>query len=161
MLSSRFGIGLERFINRIFGPRLDAAARYRARVVKQAADGTLEVVPDSAKLPPLTAPIHYTVPGVTVTVSPGAVCDLMFIDGDLENPRVVGFESGEMVEVVVTATTKITLNAPDVRLADGDRSIACAGDVVAVTLPFTPVVASIIPITLGGVLMPGQKKAKA
>src|SRR4051812_38153052 len=98
--TDELGAPLEKFVRRITDPRIDASAKYRCRVVAQSDDlSTLDVTPDSSKLPGLTqVPIHHTIPGQTVKVPAGAFCDVMFVEADLSKPVVMGFESGKALE---------------------------------------------------------------
>lgn len=115
-----------RIVEARFGPRIDVLAAYPARVASQASDGTLDVVPDSPKVPPLTGvPIRYGVPGVSAKVAAGARVMIEFAGGDPRQPMATIWESAAVTEITITAT-KVKLG--------GDRPIARRGDPVTVML---------------------------
>jgi hypothetical protein len=73
---------------------------YPARVVVQDADGTLQLKPDSDRIPGLTGvPIRYGIPGVTARVPAGTRCIVEFENGDARAPIVTGFEPGALIEL--------------------------------------------------------------
>lgn len=75
---------------------VDWLALYPARVLLQRADGSLDLVPDSSRLPPLTAvPLRVAVPGARVTVPAGARVLLGFESGDPTRPAAGLFEGGD------------------------------------------------------------------
>lgn len=115
-------------VEALVGPRLDMRAAYPARVVTQHADGTLDVIPDSAKVPSLTrVPIRYGIPGVTCKVKKDARVLIEFAAGDPDQPFASVWESASVSEVTVKADV--------VRLADGDVPFARLGDLVQIKLP--------------------------
>lgn len=90
---------LASFVRGLF-PQIDYLARYPARVVGQNADGTLELVPDDARLPGLSGvPIRIGIPGVTVKVTAGRVL-LGFAGGDPSKPVAELWEGGAAVTEV-------------------------------------------------------------
>jgi hypothetical protein len=83
-------------------PSLDFLASYPARVVTQNSDGTLELVPDDARLASLSnVPIRYGVPGVTAKVPAGSRVLLGFAGGVPSLPIATVWESGEPTEIVI------------------------------------------------------------
>jgi hypothetical protein len=115
-------------VDTLVGPRLDMRAAYRCRVVTQHSDGTLDVAPESTRIPGMTrVPVVYGDAATRAKVKSGVTCYVEFADGDESKPIVRGFEPG--------AVTEITIDAERVRLADGGRPLARVGDLVAVTLP--------------------------
>lgn len=94
---------------------VDLHKPYPARVVAQDADGTLQLRPDSDRIPGLTSvPIRYGVPGVRARVPPGARCIVEFEHGDARSPIVTAFEPGALLQLSVD---------------DGTRKVARVGDV--------------------------------
>ena len=158
--------------------RTDYHAAYVSRVVSQSADGSLSVVPDSGKIPPMTdVPIRYGVPGVSVKVSPGARVLVGFDGGDRRFPIATVWESAAVTELRVTCSTKVILDCPDVNLGnEAGAPIARLGDVVEVLFPPTAILAGVLgvppatqPITgtltivdsLVGIITSGATRAKA
>jgi hypothetical protein len=107
-------------------PRLDYQALYPARVVKQNADGTLELIADNPKLGRTLSAIQLRrrTPGEIVKVAPGSRVLLGFEEGDPRKPVALLFElgSGGLVEVQTLASSKAVLGAPDVRLGAAGAS---------------------------------------
>lgn len=96
-------------------------ARYECRVVVQNADGTLELMPDDPKIPGLSGVRIYSgIPGVTVTVSPGARCLLEFAGGDPSRPIVTGWEPGDAVT--------LSFNGGDQKVARVDDTVDSDSD---------------------------------
>ncbi len=68
-------------------PTVDYRALYRARVVTQRADGSLDVRPDDSRLPSLCGVgIKYGLPGVTLQVAGGASVLVGWENGDPQRP---------------------------------------------------------------------------
>ena len=62
---------------------VDFYAEYPARVVLQRNDGTLDVIPDSRRLPPITSvPVRVPVPGTKIKVNPEDRVTVLFEGGD-------------------------------------------------------------------------------
>lgn len=75
--------------------RQERNAFFGARVVSQRGDGTLDLMPDQAFIPPMTSvPIMMPIPGARLTLNPNARCRVFFTDGDFRMPHVLGFEPG-------------------------------------------------------------------
>lgn len=125
---------LREIIDAVVGPRLEAGVAYRARVIVQHADGSLDLAPESKRAEKLLrtstmtkVPIRYGAPAITAKVSAGAVVFVEFLEGDRAQPIVTGWETATVTEITVKADT--------VRLADGDMPLARRGDLVVVQLP--------------------------
>jgi hypothetical protein len=115
----RLTSGLASFVRAQF-PRLDHYAAYWARVVAQNADGTLELVPDDARIPGRSnVPIRYGVPGVTAKVAAGARVLLEFASGDPSKPFATVWESAVPTEIVVAGGTKGAARVDDTVNAAG------------------------------------------
>lgn len=113
---------LEAYVRRAVRPRLDPYALYTARVVSQAADGTLDVVPDDGRLSELRAPLYLGLPGCTAQVPAGTRVLIGFAGGDRTAPFASLFSFADV--------TSVTLGG------DAGRGVARVGD---------PVVSSAIP----------------
>lgn len=97
----RLKAGLAAFVRSQF-PRLDHFAAYWCRAVSQNADGTLELVPDDARIASRSnVPIRYGVPGVKATVAPGARVLLEFAAGDPSKPFATVWESATPSEIII------------------------------------------------------------
>lgn len=119
---------LEGLVRAIVEPRIDYLATYPCKVLAQAADGSLELQPETARLPGLVAvPIRYGVPGVRAKVKVGARVGLSFEGGSPSAPVATIWDAGVIEELTVTAN--------NVRLADGDMPLARRGDLVVVQMP--------------------------
>lgn len=102
--------GLSSYLSATVVPTLDRSAAYWAKVVSQNGDGTVEVIPDSPRLPSVSkVPIRLGIPGVTVKVAPGARCVLEFLEGDPTRPVVTLWGTTSVLEMDLSATL-ITLN---------------------------------------------------
>lgn len=129
-------------VEAVVGPRIDLARTYLARVDAQHADGTLDLIPDSTRIPSLTrVPVYYGVPGVSAKVAKGARVVLGFAGGDASLPYAMVWETASVTEV--------TIDADRIRLG-GDRNVAREGDPVVVLI--TPTIAKDIPTLATGAL---------
>lgn len=100
---------------------------FPARVVQQNGDLTLELVLDDPIAPGLSnVPLRTFVPGVTVKVAAGARVGVMFEGGDPQRPVAVLFEQdhGSLLELHITATTAVKVDAPQVVLNGGLLPVA-------------------------------------
>lgn len=87
--------------------RIDYLALYACRVVAQNTDLTLELQPDDARIPSLSAvPIRHGLPGVTVRVAAGARVLLAFENGDPSKPVATLWDSASVEEIVFAGGTK-------------------------------------------------------
>lgn len=76
---------------------VDWLALYPAKVLVQRADGTLDVVPDSGRLPPLVAvPVRVPVPGARLSVPAGARVLVGFEGGEQARPVAQLYEAGSV-----------------------------------------------------------------
>lgn len=117
--------GLARLVRRHL-PALDYLALYPARVVTQAADGSVDVRPDDERLPALTrVPLSMPIPGLRVLVAPGTSVLVGWTSGDPSKPFAqVDGRSG--------ATTALTLSAPSIALgSDAAVPLARAPELAA------------------------------
>jgi hypothetical protein len=126
--SDRLKAGLDAYLATKVQPQIDALAGYWATVSAQNGDGTLELTPDSPRLPGLSGvPIRYGVPGVTATVPAGARCLVEFAQADLTKPCVTAWEPGTGVTTTVTASGQFNLNGTPIVLNGGSTPVAKEG----------------------------------
>jgi len=138
---------LERLRGRL-SRRVDYAGLYPARVVEQRGDGTLDLVPDSARVAPCQAVPYRTLRGLSVDVPAGARVLLGYEGADPSRPYALAWELGD---------------ATAVRVNGGSTRAAREGDSVSVTIPAGAVlvsspggpVPSPAPITLTGTITSG------
>lgn len=160
--------------------RIDYQALHAARVVAQAADGTLELIPDDPRVPPCRGvPIRYGLPGVRVVVPAGVRVLLTYEGGDPRRPVATLWELGDVTRLVVDggthpaarqghATSDGVLSVMAVNLGGGTGAVltftyvpaAGAPIVVPVTfaapVTFTPEIPPPgVPIALSGLLTEG------
>jgi hypothetical protein len=107
--------------------RVDYHALYPARVVKQHADGTLDVLPEGTRLGPLSSvPIRLGIPGSRIDVSGGRV--------------LIGFEGGDPDRPI--ATLWDTATGVTIHINGGGTHVAKVGSSVTGTAgPFGVVAA--------------------
>ena len=92
-------------------PGVDYLGWYRARVVKEALSATtrkmtVDVVPDDARIPPLSAiTLKLGLPGAEVQISPGAYVLVGWENGDPAKPQAALWDGGEADPL------KVVLNA--------------------------------------------------
>jgi len=99
---------LRSIVETVVGPRLDRLALYPCTVVAQRADGTLDLQPDSARVPACAGvAIRHGLPGVTVTVPTGGRVLLGYAGGDPAQPFAALWEPGTVTAVKINgASTK-------------------------------------------------------
>lgn len=136
---------VEALVVRILGPRLDYLARYPARVVSQRADGTLDLVPDDARVPSCAGVPYRSLPGVALSVPAGARVLLGYAGGDPARPFAELWEPGDVTRLTV---------------AGGTHAAAREGHAVTVTIPALTITAAdgtpnAAPITLSGHITEG------
>lgn len=158
----------------------DYFAQYPARVLSQSSDlRTVDVVPDSDRVPAQRqVKLRTGIPGVDVKLATGSRVIVAWENGDPQRIFAALAEADpKPLEIIVRAATKVTISSPDVRLADGDRPVACVGDIVEVITPATAVLPvgivltspsgtvtgtiAIQPIVAVGQIMRGQTAVKA
>lgn len=110
----------------------DYLAAYRARVVAQNADDTLEVELEDKRMPGMShVPIRTFAPGITLRVKAGARVLIEFEGGDPQRPIATLFESGDIRELVIRAVERIEVSAAKVDLVSANGiPIARQGDIV-------------------------------
>lgn len=96
--------GLAAFVRSLF-PRVDYYALYPSTVVKQNADGTLELTPDDQRFAGMSGvPIRYGLPDVSATMTNGARVLLGFAGGDPAKPIAVLWESASISGLTLGAS---------------------------------------------------------
>jgi hypothetical protein len=96
-------------------PGIDYHAAYPSRVVTQNADGTLELRPDTDRMPNVPrVPIRTLAPGVTLRVAAGARCLLEFEEGDPRRPIATFWDGGGLTEIQLGGTRPIARQADTV-----------------------------------------------
>jgi hypothetical protein len=104
--------------------KFDYSRMYPAKVLKQAGDGTLELLPDAERIRGngLTrVPIRHGIPGVTVKVPAGGKVLLFFESGDPKLPAACLWPDG-------SSCTEVKIVAPKL-IVEGN--IECTGEIVA------------------------------
>lgn len=146
--------------------RVDHLALYPARIVSQRPDGSLDVVPEDERIPPMTeVPIRYGIPGIAVKVTSGRVL-IGFEGGDPRYPVATLWDASALREIRITATTKVVLDCPNVNIGDEDGApIARVGDPVDVVFDVSaipPAIASGTGILQAvGIISAGGTRSKA
>lgn len=121
---SRVSEDMAAFIGTQVDNRIDFSRMYPSKVLKQSSDGTLELLPDSAKMRGngLTrVPIRHGIPGLHVTVPAGGKVLLFFEAGDPKLPAAALWPDGSSV-------TQMKITTPTL-IVDGD--IQCTGEITA------------------------------
>ena len=118
--------------------RVDYQALYAARVVAQAGDGTLELLPDDERVPPCRGvPIRCGLPGVRALVPAGARVLLTYEAGDPRRPVAALWELGEVTELTVNASTRRVARTDDTASC-GTLYFTAAGTFLGHTAPGAP-----------------------
>lgn len=87
--------------------------QYTAQVVTQNADGTLDLLPDDARLRAQglqSVPIRHGLPGVTVKVPPGERVLLGFDNGDARQPYAALWHEGQVLEVQIGGAVPVAMS---------------------------------------------------
>jgi len=145
---------IERIVLGLVKPMLDARAFYPAKVISQTGS-VLDVRPESPTLPDMTGVPLRGIPGVVATVAPGARVLIAFENGNLTTPIATLANTTDLISLTITATTKVTVNAPQVDITSAAAlPIARQGDMVQVisSAPGTPAF---------GQIMSGNPNARA
>jgi hypothetical protein len=119
--------GLERLIRWVMRDAF-YLGQFTCQVVSQAGDGTLDLLPDDQRLRAQglqSVPIRHGLPGVTVTVAPGARVLLGFDGGDPRQPYAALWHEGDVQSITVNASVSVIVNAPTVELG-GSQPVALA-----------------------------------
>lgn len=104
---------------------LDYRALYPARVVAQAADGSVDVVSGDPRIPSLSrVPLRMPWPGVSVVLAPGAKVLIGWEGGNPGAPFAATFGGGASVSVVVSAGSVSIGDAAAVPLVSGPALVA-------------------------------------
>jgi len=85
---------------------------YSAKVIRQAADGTLDLLPDDLRLQSSGlqgVPIRHGLPGVTVEVPAGETVLLGFDSGDPARPYAALWHAGQVTKVRIGGTEAVAL----------------------------------------------------
>lgn len=85
---------------------------YTAQVVSQAGDGTLDLLPEDARLSAQglqSVPIRHGLPGVKVKVPPGERVLLAFDGGDARKPYAALWHEGQVLEVQIGGALAVAL----------------------------------------------------
>ncbi len=149
---------IEAIIERLLS-KVDYAALYPCTVVSQNGDGTLELRPDSSKIPGLSkVPYRPGIPGIVIKVNAGARV-------------IVGFEDMNPSKPVATVWGGTGLKEVQI---GGLQPVARQGDVVSVTLPPGTVFQGVagppvgpfvgtfaVPVIATGVILTGSRILKA
>jgi hypothetical protein len=114
-----FGPALANFIRAVVGP-VDYYAQHPARVLAQNGDGTLELQPDSPRIPALSAVPLRGLPGVAVKVAAGARVLVGFESGNPGAPVAMLWEASGLLELTVTVV------APAVHLGEASPAYGVA-----------------------------------
>lgn len=125
---------LEVIIERVMR-RVDHHALYPARVVAQNADGTLDLVPDSTRVPSCQRVPYRTLRGLSVEVTAGARVLLGYEGGDPGLPYAALWEPGD---------------ATVVRVNDGTSRVARDGEDVVATAAMVAWMAAVVAKVNGG-----------
>lgn len=140
----------------------DYHALYPAEVRGQNDDLTLELKPDSPKLPGLSrVAIRHGLPGVSVRVKQKARVLLGFEAGDPQRPYAALWTADSLDTLTVEAATKLVLRAPSTVVAQTEgnaRPVARMGDLVKVTGVSGPPGS---PVEFVGYILDGAKKVTA
>lgn len=118
-------------VRAIVEPRIDYLAIYPCKVLAQASDGTLELRPESARLPEMVGiPIRYGVPGVRAKVKVGARAMLAFEGGDPSAPVVALWDADAIAELTISAD-KIAIGGARPLVRQGDPVMVMLGPAAA------------------------------
>lgn len=147
-----FGPALANFIRTVVGP-VDYFAQYPAKVLAQNADNTLELQPDSPRLPGLSGVPMRGLPGVVAKVKPGARVLVGFENGSPDAPVAMLAEPSGLLQLTISADVKVTVSAPLVVLADGVQQVARVGDTVTIVGTAGP-----FPVSAVGTIATGNPK---
>jgi hypothetical protein len=140
--------------------RVDYYALYPSKVVKQDANGNLELQPEDSRIAaPTGVPIRLGIPGAKVEVQAGGRVLLGFENGDPRFPVALLWD--------LTTVTKLELNATEIVLNGGSKKVAREDDSVdigtlsggnsggPVLFVFTPAGGG-LPITLTTITISGK-----
>lgn len=111
---------LENTIESVVGRRLNLSNWYAARVVSQATDGSVDLLPDDDRMRGAgisRVPLRHGLPGCTVKVKPGARVTLFFENNDAKQPAAGLWPDGSSVlQIEISADLMVKLTAPTVQV---------------------------------------------
>lgn len=99
--------------------QVDYFAGYDGRIAAQNADGTVEFIPDTSRVPGMKRIPIRGLPGISVKVAPGTRAVLRFGNGSPARPYVSDFEAAGLVEVTVSAAARVVVKADTVEIGEG------------------------------------------
>lgn len=159
-LSDRFKASLEAFVSRMIA-RYDFSALYGCTVISQNGDGTLELKPDSAKLPGHSrVPIRYGIPGINATVTSGGRAMLGWDGGDPSKPYAIIHDAATLKNLTITASGTVVVHATEIDLGGTGQPVARQGDAVTVVCP-VPGMSIVAGMPLAGVIAMGSAITKS
>lgn len=130
---SRVAEDLAAIIDQRTGTKIDYSRLYPSRVVRQAGDGSLEIIPDATNLRGngLTGvPLRIGVPGLSVRVPPGGRVLLFFENGDPKHPACGLWPDGSAcLSAELTCTSSLKITAPSVSITG---NVSVTGTVTAI-----------------------------
>lgn len=100
---------LEAIVEALVGRRLDYHALYPCTVASQASDGTLDLLPDDARIRGTGTSgikLRHGLPGFTCTVPAGARVLMGFEAGDPKRPYAVAWDVGSVTSVTFDGGTE-------------------------------------------------------
>ena len=127
---------LRALILNIVNGRIDYHALYPCTVVTQNSNGTLALLPDDDRIRGTgtdNVDIKIGIPGVTVVVSDETRVLLGFEAGDPQRPFASLWTSEGLEEIVITASTSVTVNCDQIDLADALAAMLRNGEIVNIT----------------------------
>jgi len=157
---------LRRFVMSILGSKLDYHALYPCTVVEQNSDGSLALLPDDERVKGFGldgVAIKTGIPGVEVSVLPGARVLLGFEAADPARAYAALWTSDGLDEITINASASVTVNAPLVDLADALSQVLRNGEIVNITGVMAGAGVTAATITVNPATFPpfGPSKVKA
>ncbi len=142
--------------------RLDYACWYSAKVVGQNEDGTLELQPDDARLPSLSAvPIRTGVAGASVKVDAGARVMIAFANADPSMPFAGLFEPGTATITFNGSTKAVGRIDDEVQVTISAAEIASLGLLSTTAGLAISVPPALTSVTVTGKITAGSPNVKA
>ncbi|HEX2863993.1 MAG TPA: hypothetical protein VHN99_05460 [Deinococcales bacterium] len=118
-------------------PRVDYLALYPAKVLKDRGGNAVDVQPTDERLPMLSnVPLRLGIPGVMVSVQPGALVLVGFDGASPEHPYAALFQAGSLSGLTITCSGDVTVKATgSVKIGAGPiyKNVALVGDAVSTT----------------------------
>jgi len=137
--------------------RIDYFALYEARVVSQRADGSVDVWPFDARLPPMGGiPLRLGIPGAHVKLAPSCRVLVGFANGSPGEPFALLLDAGDVVSVSFGGLG----GRPVARVGDPVESETIPPGAITFLSP-TVQVTNTQPVTLRGPILLGSQKVKA